>query len=246
MDDVTALLLRQEDPAPVAPEGDVIMKALISIVCLVCSTSAFAQSDPDNDRTVISAAVSAGTLGVGPEVGVRFSDNVGIRANATFLSIDADFDSDDITYSGDLNLKSFGAMLDVYPFGGSFRISGGARVNRNRAAVRATPTGSVEVGDVTYTSAQIGTLAGRADVKEFAPALTIGFGGSKRKGFFVGTDIGVLFQGEARLRQFTATGTLANDANFRASLERERLNLQDDISKVKVYPIAQAMLGWRF
>ncbi len=222
--------------------GGVALGALL----MAAAVPAAAQAGPDDTGPVISLAASAGTLGIGPQVGVRFSDTFGIRADAAFLNVSADFDSDDITYGGDLKLKSYGAMLDIHPFGGSFRLSAGARINRNRVNVRATPTGTVEVGDVTYTSAQVGTLTGGADVKKFAPALTIGWGGSKRKGFFFMSDFGVLFQGEARLREFRASGTLQNDAGFRASLERERLSLQDDISKVKVYPIATVGLGWRF
>jgi len=208
---------------------------------------AFAQAtDADSDGSHVTAAVTGGTLGVGPEIGLRFSERFGVRASATFLGFGADFDSDDITYRGDLKLKSFGAMVDLYPFGGGFRVSGGARINKNRAAVRATPTGTVEVGDTVYTAAQVGTLSGRADVKDFAPALTLGYGGSNRSGFMFGIEAGALFQGKARLRPLTATGTLSGNAAFQASLERERISLQRDIDKVSVYPIVQLMLGWRF
>jgi hypothetical protein len=221
-------------------------KLLLLFASLNATAPALAQDAPSDDGAVVTAAVTAGTLGVGPDVGLRFSDHVGVRASATFLNIGADFESDDLDYNGDLKLKSFGAMVDVYPFGGSFRISGGARINKNRAEVRATPTGSFELGDATYTQAQVGVLTGRADVKEFSPALTIGWGGSKRRGLFFMSEAGVLFQGKARLREFTASGTAANNATFRADLERERQSLQDDIDKVKVYPIVQFGIGDRF
>ena len=215
---------------------------------LAASMAAVPATAQEADGPRIVAGVTAGTLGIGPEVGVRLSDHIGIRGSATFLGFGADFDSDDITYRGDLKLKSFGAMVDVHPFGGSFRVSGGARINRNRVEVRATPSadGTVSVGGEEYTAAQVGVLSGGADVKKFAPALTLGWAGSNRKGFFFGTELGVLFQGEARLREFRASGTAANDPDFRASLEAERRDLQDDIDKVKVYPILQLMIGWRF
>jgi hypothetical protein len=213
---------------------------------MTIASPAVARSTESGDKPVITAAVTAGTLGIGPEVGVRFSDRLGVRGNATFLGFGADFDADGNAYRGDLKLKSFGAMVDVYPFGGGFRISGGARINRNRVSVKATPSGFTNIGDDSYSAAEVGILTGRADVKKFAPALTLGYGGSKRKGFMFGIETGILFQGEARLREFTATGTRANDPVFRASLERERLSLQEDIDKVKVYPILQMMIGWRF
>lgn len=204
----------------------------------------------ESGRGVISAAVTAGTLGIGPEVGFRFSDHVGVRGSATFLGISSDFDSDDITYRGKLKLKSFGAMVDVHPFGGAFRVSAGARINRNRVNVSATPnadsTGTVTVGDEEFTAAQVGTLTGRATVKKVSPALTLGWAGKNRPGFFFLAEGGVLFQGAARLRDFRASGSASSSAQFNAALERERRDLQDDVDKVKVYPILQFGIGYRF
>lgn len=138
-------------------------------------------------------------------------------------------------------------MADVYPFGERFRISAGARINKNRARVDATPTSAtVDVGDDTYTREQVGTLRGRADVKDIAPALTIGWSGARRRGFMFSFDAGVLFQGSVRVREFTATGTAQSSAAFRNSLETERRRLQDDIDDYKVYPIVQLSIGYRF
>ena len=44
----------------------------------------------------------------------------------------------------------------------------------------------------------------------------------------------------------TATGTARNDATFRADLEAERRSLQDDVDKVKIYPILKLGIGYRF
>jgi hypothetical protein len=203
-----------------------------------------------SNRGVISAALSAGSLGIGPEVGFRFSDHIGVRGSATFLGVSSDFDSDDITYRGKLKLKSFGAMVDVHPFGGAFRVSAGARINRNRVNVSATPTadngGTVTVGDEEFTATQVGTLTGRATVKKFSPALTLGWAGKNRPGLFFLAEAGVLFQGAARLRDFRASGSASTSAQFNAALERERRDLQDDVDKVKVYPILQFGIGYRF
>jgi hypothetical protein len=213
-------------------------------------TAQDAPAATDSERGVISAAVTAGTLGIGPEVGFRFSDYIGVRGSATFLGVSSDFDSDDITYRGKLKLKSFGAMLDVHPFGGAFRVSAGARINRNRVNVSASPnadsTGTVTVGDEEFTAAQVGTLSGRATVKKFSPALTLGWAGKNRPGLFFLAEGGVLFQGAARLRDFRASGSASANPQFNAALERERRDLQNDVDKVKVYPILQFGIGYRF
>lgn len=196
--------------------------------------------------THVRAAVTAGTLGIGPELGVRFNDHLGVRAAAGFLSGSATVESDDEEYDGKFRLKSFGGMLDVYPFGGAFRLSAGARVNRNRVDVGLTPNGEVTIGDEDYTASEVGRISGRATPNKFSPALTLGWAGKNRRGFYFGTEFGVLFQGAFKLEQFRATGTLRDDPNFQAALERERVSLQRDVDKVKVWPIAQIALGWRF
>ncbi|RYF23044.1 MAG: hypothetical protein EOO77_02915 [Oxalobacteraceae bacterium] len=219
----------------------------LSVASVVGIPAAAAQNaSPVDERLGLDVGLTVGTLGIGPELGFRVSDHIGVRGNATFLGINGNYDSDDIRYDGKIKLKSFGAMLDIYPMGGHFRISGGARVNKSDVRLDAVPTQNVEVGDDVYTPTQIGTLRGRAEVKKFAPALTLGWSGSNRKGFMFGFDAGVLFQGSIKVREFTASGGLSADPTFRADLEEERQSLQDDVNDYKIYPIVQLSVGYRF
>jgi len=196
--------------------------------------------------THVRAAVTAGTMGIGPEVGVRFNDHLGVRAAAGFLSGSGHAESDGNKYDAKARLQSYGAMVDVHPFGGAFRLSAGARINRTRVDLGLTPSGDVTVGEEEYTAAEIGRLTGRAAPKKVAPAVSLGWAGQNRRGFYFGAELGVLLQGAFKLEQFRATGTLRDDPAFQAALERERVSLQKDVDKVKVWPIAQLALGWRF
>lgn len=202
-----------------------------------------AETDPSS---TVSVALSAGSLGVGPEVGVRFSDHLGVRGSAGFLNVNGSFESDDADYDGSIKLKSFGAMVDVYPFGGNFRLSGGARINRNAVEVSATPNDGATLGNNDYTAAQVGTLSGRAEPNKISPVLTLGWSGQNRRGFMFGFEAGALFQGAMKLDTFTATGTARDNATFRQDLEIERRSLQNDIDKVKIYAILQFAIGYRF
>lgn len=195
--------------------------------------------------STVSVAVSGGSLGVGPELGFRLSDHVGARANASFLDLGHGFDSSGIRYDGQAKLESYGAMLDVYPMGGHFRVSAGARLNDNRAALTATPSGPTRIGTTTYTPTQIGSLHSDVTSKHFAPALTLGWAGANRKGLFVGADAGVMFQGALRVGPFTSTGSLLPTA-FQPDLARQRAELQDDVNDYKLYPVAQISAGYRF
>lgn len=192
------------------------------------------------------AGVTAGSLGIGPEITYRLSDSLAVRANATFFGFNQNVDTDGVEYDGNLKLRSFGAMLDFHPFRGGFRISAGARINSNKVRLKATPTTSVDIGDDTYTPAQIGVLSGDVEAKKFAPALTLGYGGGLTPGLKFGIEAGALFQGSPRVNRLQTTGTLASSATFQASLREEEREIEDDIKRFKVYPILQISLGYRF
>ncbi len=194
----------------------------------------------------VSVGVTGGTLGIGPEVAYRMSETIGIRANATFFGFNHDVDSDDVTYNGDLKLRSGGVMIDVHPFGGGFRLSAGARIGNNKVELSATPTANVEIGDVTYTPAQVGVLSGDVKANDFAPTLTLGWGGGLTKGLKVGFEAGAMFQGRPEIDNLSATGTLASNAAFQASLRAEEAEIEEDIDNYKVYPIVQFSIAYRF
>lgn len=189
----------------------------------------------------ISLAVSGGSLGVGPAVGFRASRLFGVHGDATFLSLSHHFQSGDLDYDGHLKLRSAGAMLDIFPFGGGFRVSGGARYNGNTARAMAMPTGNASVGGQTFTPAQIGTLSGHGDLRKFSPAATLGWGGKPGRGFLIGFEAGALFQGRVHVSDFTSSTGLIPQAR----LDTERNDLQHDTNKYRVYPIVQLSIGWR-
>lgn len=192
------------------------------------------------------AGVSAGTLGLSPEIGYRFGAHTGLRLNGGFYDYDRSEEIDDIDYDGTLKLSSVGVMADWYPLGGSFRLSAGVRSNRNRIGLLAEPTGDVEIGDRTFTAAQVGTLTGAVNFRDFTPALTLGWGGKLGKGFTMGLEAGVLLQGSPKLALAASGGALANDPDFLAELERERVQAEDDASDFKLWPVLQLHFAWRF
>ena len=162
------------------------------------------------------------------------------------LGISHGFDSDDVTYDGKVRLRSAGIQADIYPFGGGFRLSAGARFNGNRVRATARPTAtSYTFNGVTYQASDIGTVHADTDVKNIVPTLTLGYGGGLGRGLAFGIDAGVMFQGKVRVNPLTYTGPLQSAA-LTANLEAERQSLQDDIDGYKIYPILQMSLGYRF
>ncbi len=145
-------------------------------------------------------------------------------------------------YDGKVQLKSASLMADLYPFGGGFFLSGGARINGNKGRATATPTAPVTISGTTNTPAQIGTLRGRAETRNFAPELKLGYAGGLRRGVTFRFEAGALFQGRVRLPTLTSSGTGSRPAD----LETERVDLQDDVDDYQVYPILQVRIGYRF
>lgn len=219
--------------------------AMLLATAVVTSMAASAPAEAQDRTPTVSAGVTGGTLGVGPQVGYRFSENAGVRANATFLGLGRDVDSDGVNYDGDLKLRSFGGALDLYPMGGGFRISPGFRISDNHVRLEARPTEDVEIGDNLYTPEEIGEISGRVKAKKFAPILTVGWGGGMARGLKFGIDAGVMLQGSPRVTDLETSGML-NDPELQADIERERAEIEDDIDKFKYYPVLQLSLGYAF
>ncbi len=214
----------------------------VAAAAILAAAPAIAQ----DDAAGFTVGVTGGSLGVGPEVGFRASSLLGVRASASFLDVSHSFDVDDIDYNGKVKLESYGAMVDLYPFKGGLRVSGGFRIDKNRVNVTAAPTSNVSVGDATFTPTQIGTLSGHVDADEFAPVITVGYAGGITKGLKFGIDAGVMFQGNPEVRNLAATGTLANDSAFKAELEKERIKFNKEIDDYKYYPVVQLSIFYAF
>ena len=89
-------------------------------------------------------------------------------------------------------------------------------------------------------------LRGRVDFKNFAPTVTLGWGGKLAKGFTVGFEAGVMLQGSPELSLQASGGTLSNDPAFLAELEEERAQAEDDAEDFKFWPVLQLHFIYRF
>jgi hypothetical protein len=218
--------------------------AIISTAIVISCVASAANAEEQDAR--YSVGLTAGTLGIGPEVGYRINPMFGVRGSATFLGVSHDVDVNDITYNGKLKLSSFGLNADLYPFKGGFRVSAGFRIDNNKVKMKATPTAPVTIGDTTYQVNDIGTLSGSVKAKDFAPTLTLGYAGGLTKGIKFGIDAGAMFQGSPRIRDLKATGLLASNPAFLADIAKEQGKIDDEIDKYKVYPLVQLSLSYAF
>jgi hypothetical protein len=195
---------------------------------------------------------NASTLGFGVEIGYRFNDYFGLRIGGNYYTHDGiEVDVTDIDYDADLSLGSAGAVVDIYPFRRTFRVTGGLRYNGNTVDLTSTPTSNVTIGGTPFTPSQVGTLDGDISFSDYAPYVGIGVEETFLQGrLIVGADLGVFFQGEPRV-DLKSNGTLANDPFFRTALDLEEEDIEENLKFLNIfdpafYPVIGVSILYRF
>ena len=95
----------------------------------------------------------------------------------------------------------------------------------------------IVVGGDPYPSDAVGTVSSNASFASTSPYLGFGYDFTLFGTVGLNLDFGVLWQGSPEV-SIAADGILSDDPTFEASLEAERLALEDDISDFKVWPVA--------
>ncbi len=194
----------------------------------------------------IAVAGRVSTLGIGGEASVGLTQTIALRGGLFLQPIEPKQTFDDIEYTLDLATPSYAAIVDLHPGGGTFRLSAGLVAFGSDNAVRARLTQPVEIGNRIYTPAEVGTLSGEFDTRSLAPYVGLGFGkmgGRQGLGFVL--DLGVAFHGKPGVN-LSATGPIASQPGFRADLEAEERNLEDDADAFRVYPVLSIGLVFGF
>lgn len=198
------------------------------------------------DTGGFAVAGKVGTLGYGGEVTGKIRSDVNARVGVNTLDWDFDADVAGIDYDLGLDLSSFTALVDWFPFNGPLRITSGVIVMNNELELRARgSSGELEgIGDGTYDWASVGTLFGEASVDNVAPYIGIGWGNildkSKRWGFY--GDLGVAFT-ESPEVSLSSTGTAPGLA---LDLLREQADVEDELEPFRFYPVLSTGFFIRF
>jgi len=195
----------------------------------------------------LAVGARVGTLGVGFDLTSRVTNSLNVRASFhPFPSYTVSSDASDVSYDLKLKMNTLGGLADLHPGGGGFRVTGGVIFNKNEITATAQPTDTFDIGDHSYTPAQVGTLTGAIDFKHAAPYLGLGWGNAvSDKKLGVVFDLGVLFQGSPRVH-LGATGSIASNPTFQHDLALEETNMQDDLTPVKYYPMISVGITYKF
>ena len=200
----------------------------------------------------MALGVKAGTTGLGGELTFGINKWLNLRGGYNWFTTDAHLKIDDVKYDADIDLDTFDLLVDLHPFSGVFRITGGVYWHQDGTAeLEATPKRAwTKIGDHRYQPATIGTISGRADVKnDCVPYVGIGWGNSVEDdaALTLSLDIGVMFQSyDVSPLYATGTGMTSSDGTFREDLQKERKNIQDDLDDWRIYPVVALSLAYHF
>jgi hypothetical protein len=167
----------------------------------------------------LAAGAGIGTGGLSAEAQYKVAPWLQLRGGYNYFELDAeDEEYDGVNYNGTIDLTSFGGFADFHPFSNSFVLSVGAIgfQGDNFLDLAATPTQNVEIGDQSFTPAQVGTLALTTSFEEsVAPYAGIGWDTTMQgdnKGIGVKLLLGAVFTGSPQIDMVSTGGSLSGNA----------------------------------
>jgi hypothetical protein len=186
------------------------------------------------DRTGLSVSLGGSTLGATAEVGYRFTDKFGLRGMIGEAGFDYDETSDGEEYRGQFDAGGAGLLADFYPFGGSFRLSGGVFETDYKGSLFAS---NVDFGgglnsDITVDIAQ---------KEKVAPALTVGYQGKIGRYFTMSADAGAIFG-----KGFDVSASESSGMATQGQIDNEIADIRDAANDIEAIPFVKLMIGLEF
>lgn len=191
--------------------------------------------------------VPLGIPGIGVGYAHPINDMLAVRADfMTLGSRSKTTVEDGISYQGRYKLQRTALLLDLFPFSGSFRFTGGAVLSTYKVSLDGSCAGaSLQVGDTTYPC-NAATDGLNVDIKfpGTTPYLGIGWGHQAGSGLRWSFDIGAAI-GRAKVTA-TPRGALATQPGIQADIDKELAELREGVGKVRAIPQLSFGIGYSF
>jgi hypothetical protein len=195
----------------------------------------------------IGVGVRASTLGIGVDGSFALTDYLVLRVGLNSYEADYDTTEDNIRYDFNADLDSRHLLLDVHPFGGVFRITGGLLDNNSEFRGTGSTVGDYDINGVTYTQQEIGTLRAGFELDDRGTYLGFGWAKSPRgTGFGFSFDVGMIKQDAPHAVLQTESGTLTGNPALQADLDAEVEQLNRDLEDFDTYPVVSAGISYHF
>lgn len=213
------------------------LRIAVLAVALAASGSALADHN-------FGVGVKAGTLGIGVEGTWRPLPYIDFRAGANQYDYTDNGIYGGINYDAEINLDNYYLTGNLrFPLS-PFRLTGGLYSNGNEFNAQNADNGAIIiVGGDPYPADAVGTVSAKASFDSTSPYLGVGFDFTLLGKVGMNLDFGVLWQGSPQVSIGT-DGLLSGDPTFEASLEAERVELENELSDYKAWPVVS--LGFVF
>lgn len=214
-----------------------IILAIAALIILAATPMSYAAG--------LGLSAKVGTLGAGGDLTLGLNDYFSIRGQINGMTYEYNRAFDEVSVDADIQLLTYGAMLDMHIFGGGFRISAGALKNDNKITLVADPTEPLEIDGVEYN---INSFSGGITFDEVSPYIGIGYGsaaGSDGRWHF-SCDFGVLYQGEPKITATAVATDSATQSTLDSVVESKRKEIEEDIRNVRWYPVISLGVSFRF
>jgi len=215
-----------------------------ALIALILASSGIANAD-------FGVGAKAGTLGIGIEGRWSPLPWFDIRAGVNQYEYDTGGQQAGIDYDGTLAMDNY-FLTGNFRFPLSpFRITAGAYANGNELQLMSQDTGGADftIGGEQFSAADVGSLQSTTSFEKTAPYLGVGYDFELFGKVGLNLDFGVLWQGEPAVSLY-ATGLDTAPPDVQAllgpALEVERLELEDEISDYKAWPVVSLGFVYNF
>lgn len=203
----------------------------LAIATAILSFSGIANADA-------GVGVKVGTLGLGLEGRWSPLPWLDLRVGAN------QYDFDDTGSRAGINYDGTFALDTVYATGNfrfplsPFRVTAGVFSNNNEVQLASQDAGNANfnIGGIDFSSADVGSLQSVTSFEKTAPYVGVGYDFEAFGKVGLNFDVGMLWQGEPNVT-LTANGLAADQPAFQDALEAERLEIEDDVSNYKAFPV---------
>ena len=217
-----------------------ISRSKASLLVLALMVSGTANADLD-----LGLGLKVGTLGLGLEASWQPLPYIDIRLGANAYDYEDDGTQAGVPYDATLALENFYATGNFHFPVSPMRVTAGLYSNGNEFQMQNDDAADLDIGGINYPGAGIGTLTSVTSFGSTSPYLGIGFDFTLAGKVGLNLDFGVLWQGEPEVT-LEADGLLALDPGFQAALEAERLELEDEMSDFKAWPVVSLGFVYKF
>lgn len=221
------------------------MRKLLTVICVLLFIGTSNAQEEEKKERKFAIGFSGGT-GVGVDLSYKMNKYFSISAKYDVLKykqedFDYEIDGEDLLVDGEFDFSHSDLLLNIAPFGKAFRfVVGAGYFTTSQLDVTMSFTEDVSVGDVVFTTDDVGNIFINAEWGEVLPYLGIAFGRAVPKsGFGFGLNLGFYYDSDGPEMTLDATGLIEGTKD-------QQVLLQDSFSENKFLPNASLRLAFSF